>query len=200
MKRLFPFALLALCLVGGAAADTFTVTNTNDSGAGSLRMAITDANAQPNIDLDVPDRIAFAIPGAGVHTITLNSALPSITDPLEINGYTQSGASENTLSVGDNAVLLIELNGANVGGTAIGLDLVAGRSIVRGLVINRFGTAPGSFSGSGGIRIASDDNVVAGNFFGCNPTGETALANVGFSVTVDSGEGQLGRRYDSGRA
>jgi hypothetical protein len=55
------------------------------------------------------------------------------------------------------------------------------------LVINRFGTALGSFSGSGGIRMASDNNVVTGNFFGSNATGDAALANVGFSVTVDSG-------------
>ncbi len=187
MEKHFLFAFIALCFVGAAAADTFTVTNTNDSGPGSLRMAITDANSHPNIDLDVPDMIAFAIPGAGVHTITLASVLPSITDPVVIDGYTQSGASENTLAVGDNAILRVELSGADLTGTAIGLDLAGGKSTVRGLVINRFGTAPGSFSGSGGIRMASDDNIVAGNFFGSNAAGDAALANIGFSVTVDSG-------------
>ena len=49
--------------LGSAAAwaDTFTVTSTGDSGAGSLRQAVLDANANPGIDT-----IAFAIPGAGV--------------------------------------------------------------------------------------------------------------------------------------
>ena len=46
------------------AAATFTVTNTNDSGAGSLRQAILDANSGAG-----PHTIQFAIPGAGVHTI-----------------------------------------------------------------------------------------------------------------------------------
>ncbi len=83
--------------------------------------------------------------------------------------------------------MLVELNGANIGGTALGLDLAGGRSVVRGLVVNRFGSNPFAFAGSGGVRVASDNNVVAGNFFGCNPAGTAALANVGFSVTVDSG-------------
>lgn len=186
MKARYLLAFTTLCFASLAAAETFTVTNTNDSGAGSLRAAITDANAHANIDLEVPDVVAFNIPGGGVHTITLASVLPSITDPIIIDGYTQPGASENTLTVGDNAVLLIELNGANVGGTAIGLDLAGRRSTVRGLVINRFGASPSSFLGSGGVRMASDENLVAGNFFGSDATGNTALAN-GFSVTVDSG-------------
>src|SRR5215468_75891 len=91
-----------------ATASTFTVTNNSDSGAGSLRQAITDANNHAGLD-----RIEFNIPGAGVHTITLASALPTITGPVVIDGYTQPGATPNTLSVGDNAVLLIELNGTN---------------------------------------------------------------------------------------
>ncbi len=84
------------------------VTNANDSGAGSLRDAIVAANANPGMDY-----ITFAIPGAGVHTITLQSALDVITSPVSIDGYTQHYAQEhaspNTLAVGDNAVLQIEL-------------------------------------------------------------------------------------------
>jgi hypothetical protein len=169
-----------------AAADTFPVINTADSGTGSLRKAITDANAHANIDANTPDLINFAIPGVGVQTIAPASPLPAITDPVVIDGYTQPGASANTLSVGDNAVLLIELNGANTTGTAIGLELTGGKSTVRGLVINRFGAGPGTFVGSGGLRLASDNNVVTGNFFGSNAAGTAALANV-YSVTVDSG-------------
>ncbi|MGI8957393.1 MAG: beta strand repeat-containing protein [Chthoniobacterales bacterium] len=187
MKLLQILALLGICSLATAGADTFTVINTDDSGPGSLRQAILDANAHMNIDFDVPDQIVFAIAGSGVHTIAPSLALPSITDPVVIDGYTQSGASENTLNVGNNALLRIELNGANVGGTAIALDFAGGRSTVRGLVINRFGTGSGAFFGSGGVRIASDNNLVAGNFFGSNPTGDAALANNGYSVTVDAG-------------
>src|SRR5437016_5283227 len=91
--------------------STFTVLNTDDSGPGSLRQAITDANATPNAG--GADQIHFNISGAGVHTISPASALPAITDPVVINGYTQPGASPNTLNIGDNAVVLIELNGTN---------------------------------------------------------------------------------------
>src|SRR5262245_36552765 len=65
---------------------TFSVDTTNDSGAGSLRQAILDANANPG-----PDTIAFNIPGgtAGetpVQTISLLSPLPTITSPVIIDG------------------------------------------------------------------------------------------------------------------
>src|SRR5262245_27768694 len=80
------------------APATFTVVNTNDTGAGSLRQAILDANAQANVG--GPDRVEFNIPGSGVHTITPLSALPDITDPGTIDGYTQPGAVMNTDPLG----------------------------------------------------------------------------------------------------
>src|SRR5260370_25571463 len=57
--------------------STFIVKNTNDSGADSFHQAILDANNNPG-----PDTIAFNIPGGGVHTISLTSVLPQITDPV----------------------------------------------------------------------------------------------------------------------
>ena len=99
---------------------TITVTGTGDTiandGVVTLREAITAANtnAAPSGDTTPGDpgldTIAFDIPGAGVRTIHLTSALPTITDPVVIDGYTQPGSSPNTLPDGDNAVLLIELN------------------------------------------------------------------------------------------
>ena len=77
------WALTILTIVGG---NIFTVTNNNDSGAGSLRQAITDANNHAGADT-----IEFNISGGGVHTITLASALPSVTDPAVIDGSTQPG-------------------------------------------------------------------------------------------------------------
>ena len=56
------------------AANIFGVTNTNDSGAGSLRQAIIDSNNTASVQT-----IAFQIPGAGVHTISPTSALPTIS-------------------------------------------------------------------------------------------------------------------------
>ena len=74
MKRSIVLATLAAAVLSPALwADTFTVTNTDDSGTGSLRQAMLDSNASAG----VVDTIAFAIPGDGVHTIALLSALRS---------------------------------------------------------------------------------------------------------------------------
>lgn len=75
-------ALGLLLCAGFAQASTFSVNNTSDSGAGSLREAIVAANANSG-----PDTIQFNIPGPGVKMIQLASALPPITDPVNINGY-----------------------------------------------------------------------------------------------------------------
>src|SRR5438132_474984 len=114
------FAVAFCCATSALLASTFTVTNTNDSGAGSLRQAILDANANAGADT-----IAFNIPSSGVQTITPATPLPAITDPVTIDGYTQTPCASNSapcsqpntlaLANGDNAVLLIELNGTSVG-------------------------------------------------------------------------------------
>src|SRR3954452_23734634 len=95
---------------------TITVTGTGDTiakdGVVTLREAITAANtnADPSGDTTPgdpgPDTITFTIPGAGVRTISLTSALPTITAPIIIDGYSQPGSRANTLADGDDAVLL----------------------------------------------------------------------------------------------
>ena len=179
-------ATLALWAIPAlASAVTFTVLNTNDSGAGSLRQAIIDANANAGTD-----DIAFNIPGAGVHTITPTSPLPSVTETANINGYTQPGASPNTLAVGNDAVLLIELNGLSAGALTNGLiDIAAaGNSSVRGLVINR---VQGGNSAAISLRIGGI-NTVAGNFIGTNPAGTAALPNMCQGIRVQSGSDFIG--------
>src|SRR5437870_7946756 len=82
-------ALVALGMLAApslSAAATFTVTNTNDSGAGSLRQAIIDSNANSGADT-----IDFNI--AGTPTIQPQSQLPANTDPVTIDGTTQPGFS-----------------------------------------------------------------------------------------------------------
>ena len=67
------FSLALLLLISGVtagSAETYTVTNTNDSGAGSLRKAIELANQY--IDLDT---IQFNIPAAGDQIISVYSSL-----------------------------------------------------------------------------------------------------------------------------
>ncbi len=162
-------------LEGRCLPSTYTVLNTSDSGSGSLRRAILDANAHANSG--GPDVIAFNIPGSGVQTIRVASALPGLTDPVVIDGYTQPGASRNTLATGNNAVLKIELSGERT--TGDGLVLATRDSTVQGLVINRCG-------GHGLVIIGptSTGNKVQGNHIGTNAAGTSALANGGAGVHI----------------
>ena len=157
-----------------ATLATFTVTNTNDAGAGSLRAAITSANGAVGADI-----INFNIAGVGVHTINLASALPNITDRVTINGTTQPGFAGTPL---------IELNGTAAGGATSGLILGAGSSgsTIRGLVIDRF-------AGSAIRILGSSNNIVAGNFLGTNAAGTAGLGNqVGVFINSSSTNNTIG--------
>ena len=165
-------------------AVTYTVRNTNDSGTDSLRQALIDANNHPN-PVGSIDQIVFSIPGSGVHTITPATHLPPVSDAVLIDGYTQPGASANTQARGDDAVLLIELNGANL--DEVGLNLTGGNSTIRGLVINNFNS---NFVSNMAIRLASSNNVVAGNFIGTNAAGTIGVRNF-IGVNVVSGANNL---------
>ncbi len=150
-------------------------------GEVSLREAIIAANSTPDLN-----EISFEIAGGGLKTITLASALPPITDPIEIDGYSQPGATVNSLQVGDDAVLLIELDGSTAGSSS-GLTLAAGSagSTIRGLVLNRFALD--------GIVIGSPNNLVVGNFIGTNAAGTADLGNLGNGITVAGDGNTIGR-------
>ena len=163
-----------------AANLSLVVTNTNDGGAGSLRQAILNANLMPNGAS--PDTITFNIPGPGVHTIQPLTALPLIVDPLVIDGYSQPGASANTLAQGDDAKLLVEIDGSQTPAGTDGLRVGADDSAVRGLVINRFQLGNGNSVGlAQGAAItllpAATNDVIAGNFIGTDAAGAAALGN-----------------------
>lgn len=159
MNRTLPGLFLLWLAAASTAAVTFTVTNAADSGAGSLRQAILDANASPGLDM-----IAFNIIGSGVHTISPTSPFPTITGPVIIDGYTQPGSAANTLVVGNDATLLIEINGIGLSGDLFVIN-GGGGSTVRGLVV--IGVPAQSFNIQG-----SSANTLAGNFLGTNPAPE----------------------------
>ena len=176
--------LVALATSRGTAA-TFMVTNTSASGPGSLQQAILDANAASGLDT-----IGFQIPGTGVHTITPNNALPSITDPVVIDGTTQPGFAGTPL---------IEVNGSNAGSSSDGLRLPAGNSTIRGLAINLFG-------GSGiHVQAPGGTNLIQGNFIGTDPTTGTlnrgnGQSTKGGGVWLDGSSGNwVGGPYSTNR-
>lgn len=92
-----------------ASGTTFVVTNTNDSGDGSLRQAILEANANAGADT-----IIFSIEPEGSHVITLESLLPPITEAVTIDGTSQSG-----YSTGDEPVIQITGRQIEIDGTPI---------------------------------------------------------------------------------
>ena len=167
-RRTFPF--LALFLPGGLVAATLTVTTTADSGAGSLRQAILDSNTSTGVF----DTIEFDIPGAGVHTIVPASGLPSITDPVVIDGTTQPGYA---------GVPLIEINGASAGGFQQGFTINGGGSTVRGLAIN-------GFSSSAIQLFTGDGNTIEDNYLGTNAAGTAAMPN-SYGVNASGSDGNL---------
>jgi hypothetical protein len=166
-KTALALVMLVLALKTRALANTFTVTNTNDTGTGSLRQAITNANNNSGLDT-----IDFNIPGAGVHTITPVTPLPNVTDAVIIDGYTQPGASANTLAVGDNAQLLIQLDGSTTAGNGLAFGPPGG-STVRGLIINNYQVG---ISLSLGFQNGSSNNLIEGNFIGVDASGTMAVA------------------------
>jgi len=160
-------------------APILTVTNTNNSGAGSLRAAITEANADADFTI-----IGFNIGGACPRTIALTSALPAITHGTSIRGYTQAGASANTETFGDDATLCVELTKASGNTVANGLVFAPSANDVS---LDVSGLAIGDFDNAGilvdptGSGAAYD---IWGNFIGLGADGTTLRANTAYGIDV----------------
>jgi Ca2+-binding RTX toxin-like protein len=146
-------------------ANDFVVTTTADSGAGSLRAAITAANGKIT-----PTSIVFNIPGSGVQTISPTSAEPTITGRTLLDGGSQSGYSPTAP--------LIVLDGSSAGAGADGIQVLAASSSVEGLVVDHFAVD--------GIALAGTGDFVGSDWVGVDSTGAAAAAN-GIGVEVLSG-------------
>lgn len=176
-------ALMSVALfVVRATAATFTVVNTNDSGAGSLRQAILSSNASAE-----PNTIEFAIPGTGPFTITPATQLPSIVGQLTIDGYTQPGSAPNTNTPeqgGLDTVLQIEIDGAGAGfyGFPIGSS-PAPVVTIRGLSIHGFSSPQ---VGAGG---ANSVLAIEGSFIGTTIDGADAGPPVAQQSCLIAGSG-----------
>jgi hypothetical protein len=165
-------ALLFALPARPATAAIYTVTTTANSGAGSLRQAILDANLTVETD-----EIHFAIPGSGVKTITLLSQLPPVTKSLTIDGFTQPGATANTLDTvegGLNTVLQIEVVGT---GGFYGLYIEAANGViltVQGLNLHGFISCLFGAPIPGNSQIRSFGNYLCSNTQGdALPAGST---------------------------
>jgi RHS repeat-associated protein len=153
---------------------TFTVTNTNDSGAGSLRQAILDANRRRGADM-----IVFNIGGGGVQTIRLRSPLPTITDPVTIDATTQPSFSGTPIIELDGGLARSGASGLAVtaGGVRNGLTITAGNSVVKGLAI-------GNFNGHAISLQQRGSNTIMNNFLGTDANCDQNRGNSGEGVNI----------------
>ena len=178
-----------------AHAASITVTSTADTialdGLVTLREALTAAvtntkiaDAGPgSVGVDVINFNIAGLPGT-VHTIKPQSALPTITETVVINGYSQLGSSQNSLATGTNAFLTIELDGTNAG-FAAGLTLSAPSSTIQGLVIN-------NFLDEGILVIGTGNNLIRGNFIGTDATGSLERGNGVAGISLSSPTNRVG--------
>ncbi|WP_029630673.1 DUF4347 domain-containing protein, partial [Zavarzinella formosa] len=154
----------------GGLLNTFIVSNNGDSGAGSLRQAILDANTNPGTDA-----ISFAIPGSGPQTIQPATPFPAVTDQVFMDASTQPGYA---------GAPLINIDGSLAGSGANGLVLALGSdgSLIRGLAINRF-------AGDGILITGLGNDTIAGNYIGTNSAGTTGLGNGSAGIELNGASG-----------
>jgi len=144
-----PSNTVTVWLVTTATPSPTLVTNTNDSGAGSLRNAITYSNTQPGTQT-----ISFAIPNVTTGTpalINVPTALPALIDSVVIDGSTQSAWDGRPV---------VEVRGPSNTAFA-GFVLSANNITIKGLSITRFlrgvDASPGTFG-----------HLIDSNHFGIN--------------------------------
>ena len=160
--------------------STFTVTNANDAGAGSLRQAIINANQSSD-----SSEIRFNLTGNCPRVLAPTSLLPAITSSTSIVGYSQPGSARNESQYAFDGTLCIALTGVDT--LATGLAFATGDDeimTVEGIAFYGFTSEAVLISGSG-------RGNVRGNAFG---TGATGLIAPGFddaAIRVQNAPGSL---------
>ncbi len=161
---------------------TYTVMNNADSGTGSLRAAITSANADPSIG---GISIAFDITGGGAQTISLASALPAITH----GGVVVDGESEPGPYVG---VPLITIDGSAAPAGTNGLAFTGGtQDTARGLALTNFRSDANGAGGRAILLANGGSNTVQANYLGIASDGVSAGANA-YGIDVESPSNTIG--------
>ncbi len=195
---------MAEWLENRATPSIFTVNSTADLGDSLLGDGICDTASNPEAEPPIPpsnictlraaiqeanadgflDTIEFSI-ATGQQTIRPLSLLPTVSQPVLIDGQTQPGF---------NVTPIIELDGSAILDvpTPTGLALSGSSSTVTGLVINRFG-------GAGILLFGSGGHTVHGNYIGTDITGAQDRGNGGVGVLVVSDNNTIGGAVPAAR-
>lgn len=187
--------LLVPALAACGPAPSFTVDDAGDAadaspgdgtcatagGGCTLRAAIQEANARSGADA-----IRFALPGTGVRTIQLASALPVMNDRsggTTIDGTTQPGWAANTSGTTITTTLTVQIRGT--GSTGIdGIIAWSPGNVIRGVSMYNLRRAI-TFQGD-----AADGNKVVGSFIGTDAAASfahTAHQQAASGVTISGG-------------
>ncbi|MDQ6834023.1 MAG: hypothetical protein M3008_11545, partial [Chloroflexota bacterium] len=188
VARQFILACLIVTLflsIGGVAsvrAATFAVVNTSDTGSGSLRSAIMQANASPG------STISFGITGGGAQTITLMSSLPTITGNVTVDGTTAPGYTGTPL---------VTLDGGNRAITAFTVGAGATLNLSSFIIQHMF---PSGIVNAGTLNVANATlaNNVAISGGAINNTGTLIVTGCTFQSNDADNDG--GALYTSGGA
>lgn len=189
-SRLFAISVVMVSWISLCIADTFVVINTEDSGEGSLRLAIAQANSNAG-----PDTIVFNIPDTdpnyhsdeGVWMIQPETHLPIVTDDgtmIEGESQTQNQGDRNS----DGPEIMID--GSMLSGPSFnnGFSIESSDNIISGLIISGFPM--------NGIDIYGEEsfsNLIWGNFIGTNASGSDTLGNGrGIYIGIDAKYNTIG--------
>ena len=192
-RRLFHYASVqavflataVIFMANSAHAATFVVSNTNDSGAGSFRQAIEDANDNLGFDF-----VKFDIPGPGIQTIFLlvEFAGPHgairINDTVFIDGWTQGG-------VGYQGPPLIEFRCSGNANSCMHFTSdefrpsSASGSTMRGIVISESSSRAIDIFGVANLHV--DDVTIQGCYIGTDASGTGPGAVGGAGIMVHTG-------------
>ena len=145
---------------------TIVVTNSNDSGQGSLRSAMLAANTLPG-----GDTIVFA---DDVTLIQPQSSLPPVTDALTIDGLVDPDGGART-----RPHVLLHGSGAPV---SVGLALAAENCTVRGVAVGGWRV---------GMELTAKECTVAGNYIGIDLSGNP-LPNSEAGIRAATGDSTIG--------
>lgn len=184
------------------AFDLYTVTNTNDSGVGSLRWTIDNANASTG------ETISFNISGVGPMTISLISVLPAINKPVAINGKSQPSwdfASENMVGIDLGGVTdgngfqiqssNVDIKGIKITNAGFGI-IINGEAydncLIEDNIINQNITTAININNGDFITIQGNHIGVAGDGLSNQATSGAAIAAAGSSNLVIGGDRSAG--------